>query len=164
MGIRNYLIEGVSGTGKTTVCDELLRRGHQAIHGDRVLAYQGDPDTGAALTGTGHQHHIWDLAKVRALAGDRQAPMTFFCGGSRNFHRFLDLFDKVFVLQVDPQTLRKRLAHRPKDVFGGMPRDRTFILHLHATQADVPKGGIAIDATAPPTRVVDAILAYCGDD
>lgn len=34
-GIRNYLIEGVSGTGKTSVCNELQRRGYQAIHGGR---------------------------------------------------------------------------------------------------------------------------------
>jgi predicted ATPase len=31
MGIRNYLIEGVSGTGKTSVCNELQRRGYHAI-------------------------------------------------------------------------------------------------------------------------------------
>lgn len=33
MGIKNYLIEGVSCTGKTSVCDELQRRGYQSIHG-----------------------------------------------------------------------------------------------------------------------------------
>jgi adenylate kinase len=27
MGIKNYLIEGVSGKGKTSVCKELQRRG-----------------------------------------------------------------------------------------------------------------------------------------
>jgi predicted ATPase len=27
MGVKNYLIEGVSGTGKTAVCKELQRRG-----------------------------------------------------------------------------------------------------------------------------------------
>ena len=37
MGRRNYLIEGLSGTGKTSVCDELQRRGYHAIHGDREL-------------------------------------------------------------------------------------------------------------------------------
>jgi predicted ATPase len=37
MGKRNYLIEGVSGGGKTAVCTELQRRGYQAIHGDREL-------------------------------------------------------------------------------------------------------------------------------
>ena len=46
MGRRNYLIEGVSGTGKTAVCTELERRGYQAIHGDRELVYRGDPETG----------------------------------------------------------------------------------------------------------------------
>ncbi len=30
MGVRNYLIEGVSGTGKTSVCDELRRRGYHS--------------------------------------------------------------------------------------------------------------------------------------
>ena len=46
MGRRNYLIEGVSGAGKTAVATELQRRGYQAIHGDRELAYRGDPETG----------------------------------------------------------------------------------------------------------------------
>jgi predicted ATPase len=31
MGIRNYLIEGLSATGKTSVCNELQRRGYHAI-------------------------------------------------------------------------------------------------------------------------------------
>lgn len=55
MGVANYLIEGVSGAGKTTVCDELHRRGYQAIHGDRELAYQGDPATGTP-TATADMH------------------------------------------------------------------------------------------------------------
>jgi hypothetical protein len=46
MGMRNYLIEGVSGTGKTSLCKELQRRGYYAINGDTELAYQGDPETG----------------------------------------------------------------------------------------------------------------------
>jgi len=41
MGRKNNLIEGLSGTGKTSVADELQRRGHHAIHGDRELAYRG---------------------------------------------------------------------------------------------------------------------------
>ncbi len=43
MGKRNYLIEGVSGTGKGSVCQELRRRGYAAVDGDNELAYQGDP-------------------------------------------------------------------------------------------------------------------------
>jgi broad-specificity NMP kinase len=67
VGVRNYLVEGVSGTGKTSVCRELNRRGYQAINGDRELAYQGDPETGEATDTAAHEHHIWDVARVRSL-------------------------------------------------------------------------------------------------
>jgi adenylate kinase family enzyme len=46
MGKRNYLIEGVSGTGKTSVAEELQRCGYHVLHGDRELKYRGDPKTG----------------------------------------------------------------------------------------------------------------------
>lgn len=49
MGVRNYLIEGGSGTGKTTVAEELERRGYHVVHGDRRFAYYGDPDTGESM-------------------------------------------------------------------------------------------------------------------
>ncbi len=158
MGIKNYLIEGVSGTGKTSVCDELLRRGYHAIHGDRALAYQGDPQTGEPLEGFAHEHHIWDVDKVRAFVADQSHAVSFFCGGSRNFDRFIDLFDGVFVLEVDLDTLNRRLAARPGDEWGGRASEREFIARLHATKEDIPKNAIIIDATAPVARVVDAIL------
>ena len=77
MGRRNYLIEGLSGTGKTSVCDELQRRGYHAIHGDRELAYQGDPETGEPRDGSAHEHHIWNVDEVRALVADGSKPVTF---------------------------------------------------------------------------------------
>jgi thymidylate kinase len=165
MGRRNFLIEGGSGTGKTSVCEELARRGFQTVHGDRELAYQGDPTTGEPVTGfTGtalHAHHIWHIDKVKAFIADHSEELTFFCGGSRNFTRFIDLFDGVFVLELDAETLIQRLNDRPENEWGGPGRraERDLILRLHRTRADIPRGGIAIDATAPLTNVVDTILA-----
>ncbi len=172
MGVRNYLIEGVSGTGKTAVAAELQRRGYHVIHGDRELAYRGDPETGEPLDGSAddkpipdmafaHKHHLWDVGKVKSLVADRSHPISFFCGGSRNFHRFIDLFDEVFVLSVDLETLNSRLASRPEDEFGGKPAERDVIMRLHAAQEDIPKNAVTIDATAPLVRVVDDILSKC---
>ncbi len=159
MGVRNFLIEGVSGTGKTAVCAELRRRGEQAINGDTDLAYQGDPSTGEPATGpSSHWHHIWRLDDVRALAADRSNRLTFFCGGSRNVTQVLDVFDGVFVLTIDATTLVERLGKRDVDEFGGRSEERELVLRLHASGEDTPAGGVAIDATAPLDHVVDEIL------
>jgi hypothetical protein len=169
MGRRNYLIEGVSGAGKTAVCTELQRRGYQAIYGDRELVYRGDPETGlptAPETGTPtatwmSEHQIWDVEKVQAFVANHEEAVTFFCGGSRNFAKFVDLFDGVFVLEVDLDTMNRRIDERvaldPTD-FGGKPEERELAVRLHQTKEDIPKNGIIIDATAPLARVVDEIL------
>lgn len=159
MGIRNYLVEGVSCTGKTSVCHELRRRGYAAVNGDRDLAYRGDPVTGEPTDVGAHEHHLWRVDRVRALVADQQEPVTYFCGGSRNFSTFIDLFDAVFVLQIDQETLSRRLDRRPGDEWGARPEERELILRLHRTQEDIPEG-IAIDATAPLAEVVGEILRH----
>jgi hypothetical protein len=158
VGIRNFLVEGVSCTGKTSVCNELRRRGYHAINGDIELSYQGDPETGQPTPGRTHQHHIWDVQGLRARIADQQEDVTFFCGGSRNFSKFIDLFDGVFVLEIDLDTLLRRLGQRPLDEWGATESERDLTLRLHRTKEDVPRSGISIDATAPLTHVVDEIV------
>lgn len=158
MGKKNYLIEGVSGTGKTSVCEELCRRGYVAIHGDRELRAQGRPTTFASPE-LRHAHNLWDVEKVRRLAANQDDDVTFFCGGSRNFTQFLDLFDEVFILEVDAVTLNERLDRRPDD-WGKNTSERELILRLHATKADIPGRGIVLDATQPLVSVVDDILSH----
>ncbi|AJT40502.1 AAA family ATPase [Psychromicrobium lacuslunae] len=164
MGVRNYLLEGVSGTGKTSVGRELERRGYQVVHGDRELAYQGDPFSGERREGvTGvavHEHHLWCVEKVRALVVDHSHSVTFFCGGSRNFPEFIDLFDGVFVLTVDRSTLMRRLDQRDETEWGGRGRweERELIERLHRTEVDLPAAGVRIDASLALSRVVDEIL------
>ena len=161
MGVRNYLIDGVSCAGKTMVCDELLRRGYHTIHGDRELAYFGDLETGEPLDdgASDNRSWIWDVEKVRALVADQSHPASFFCGGSRNFDRFLDLFDEVFVLEIDLDTLNRRLALRPEDEWGGSASEgESFARLQHTTKEGLPKNVITIDSTAPVSSVVDTIL------
>lgn len=169
MGVRNYLVSGVSGAGKTAVCTELQRRGYQAIHGDRELAYQGDPETGIPTAGPRHEysatfiseHHIWHVEKVRALVANQDESVTFFCGGSRNSAKFIDLFDGVFILEVDFDTMIRRIAERvavdPTD-WGGKPEEREITAREYHTREGIPKNGRHIDATAPLARVVDEII------
>ena len=165
MGERNFLIEGVSCTGKTLVCKELQRRGYHALNGDRELAYQGDPETGEPVEGiTGlavHEYHIWHVDKVKALVANYDEAITFFCGGSRNFAKFIDIFDDVFILEVDLDTLSRRLDERPEAEWGGERTERELIVRLHRTKEEIPKIGTVIDATVPIAHVVDEIVRHC---
>ena len=175
MGVRNFLIDGVSGAGKTAVCTELARRGYQAIHGDRELSYQGDPETGTPTTGPRHEqsaafiaeHHIWRVEKVQALVANRDAAVTFFCGGSRNSAKFIDLFDGVFILDVDFDTMNRRIAERvavdPTD-WGGQPAEREITARIYRTKEGLPTTGTIIDATAPLAHVVDEIVRLSNAD
>jgi thymidylate kinase len=173
MGIHNILIEGLSGSGKTSVAEELQRRGFQVVHGDRELAYKGDPGTGEPVSepvgdlmseiAFRHRHHIWDVKKLSALVADKSRPITFFCGGARNSGAFIDLFDRTIVLEVDRATLMRRLALRDPSEFGGRPEERAFIAMLHETREDLPTNATAVDASAPLAQVVETILALCSE-
>lgn len=161
MGIRNYLIDGGSGTGKTTVCDELQRRGFQAIHGDREL--RDKPELGEGRATERHLPPRWDVAKVKALLASRDEAVTLLCGGCRNSSEFVDLLDGVFVLEVgDLATVMQRIDERvlvdPSD-WGGRQEERDVITRLHHTKEGVAEGR-AIDATGSLQSVVDEILRH----
>ena len=163
MGVKNYLIDGVSCAGKTSVCRELQRRGWHVVHGDRELAYWGDLETGEPLaSGADTQRAwLWDVAKVGALAGDQSHAATFFCGGCRNADRFIGLFDAVFVLEIDRETLDRRLAARPQTAWGGTAEEgEAFPRRQHATREGLPTHAIIVDATASLASVVAAILDH----
>ena len=163
MGVKNYLIDGVSCAGKSTVCRELQRRGYHVVHGDRELAYWGDLETGEPVDEIADVQRawLWDVAKVRDLAADRSHAATFFCGGCRNADGFIGLFDEVFVLEIDRETLDRRLAARPETAWGGTAEEgEAFARRQHATREGLPAHAIAIDATAPIASVVDSILEH----
>jgi thymidylate kinase len=175
VGKRNYLIEGVSGSGKTSVAEELQRRGYHVIHGDRELKYRGDPKTGEPVQEPLHasawdkavwqqEHLLWDIDKVKSVIADHSTAISFFCGGSRNFSTFIDVLDGVFVLEVDDldilyRRLDERVARDPTD-WGGRPEEKELVARLHRTKEDIPSSGIVIDATRPLVSVVDEILRH----
>ena len=175
MGKRNFLVDGVSCSGKTAVATELERRGYHVVHGDRQLKYRGDRVTGAPVEQPADfdddrqraqwisEHLCWPLETIQEIVADDEQPVTFLCGGSRNSHMFVHLLDAVFVLDIDRDTLVQRLDARPEDDWGGRRRraERDLVLRLHTTKEDLLEGSL-IDATRPLGVVVDDILQRIG--
>jgi broad-specificity NMP kinase len=159
MAKRNYLVEGLSGTGKSSVYEQLIRRGYRAISTDRAWAYHADPHTGGPGGSVGHDTWMWDQQKaVREL--ERPEPERLFvCGSSRNRDDFLPYFTKVFNLRIDDHTMRRRLRARTDDDWPLGHEGVELMLELNRSDQG-PAGSIGIDATQPLDQVVDDLLRF----
>jgi len=119
--MKRYLIVGPSGSGKTSVGQELKRRGFRVIDTGREWAYLGDRKTGQPHPARPLPSYSPELFEQNAWLWDRRLVesslqssehIIFCCGGADNEAEFFDLFDKVFVLNVDWDTLKSRLSAR----------------------------------------------------
>jgi hypothetical protein len=87
-------VEGLSGTGKSSIYEELIRRGYKAISTDRSSPYHSDPDTGLPGGPIRHDTLMWDQQK--AVSESPELEVLDVCGSSRNRDRFLPYFTKTF--------------------------------------------------------------------
>lgn len=166
-------VTGISGSGKSQVREELLRRGFEA-HGtdeDGVAAYfnnetgeienenASDPDF---RTPEWRSKHTWKAQreKVEELTTRAKDKPIFLCGVVANDNEVWDLFGKVFALVIDEDTLKHRITHRTENNFGQNPHEFAMISEWQKTAEDDYRkfGATIIDATRPLEQVVDEII------
>src|SRR5437879_12101138 len=107
MAKRNYLVEGLSGAGKSSVYEELIRRGYKAISTDRAWAYHADPDTGLPSGPIHHANFVWDRQKALSELESREPELLFASGSSRNRDRFLPYSTKIVNPRIADDTIRR---------------------------------------------------------
>jgi dephospho-CoA kinase len=164
-------ITGISGAGKSAVCEELCRRGYDAHDSDRegnavwVHRSTGDVTANAEAadrSGDWLEEHEWRLvrSKVEALALRGKDQLVFLCGAVANENEVWDLFSRVIYLTIDEETLRRRLASRDSNDFGKAPNELEAILGWHRDhEASYRRfGALVIDATLPLRDVVDQVI------
>ena len=157
MAKRNYLVEGLSGAGKSSVYEEMIRRGYKAISTDRAWKYRADPDTGLPGGAIHHDNSMWNRQKAVSELESPEPEVLFVCGSSRNRDRFLPYFTKIFNLRIDDDTMRRRLQERTNNEFGKQPEELELMLRLNRSD-EKPAGAIDVDATRPLDQVVDELL------
>ena len=157
MARRNYLVEGLSGAGKSSVYEELIRRGYNAISTDRAWAFHADPDTGLPGGPVHHNSWMWDQERAVGELECSEPEVLFVCGSSRNRDRFLPYFTKIFNLRIDDDTMRHRLEARTDDDWRLGQEAVELMLELNRS-GERPAGAIDIDASKPLDEVVDELL------
>ena len=161
MARRNYLVEGLSGTGKSAVYEELVRRGYPAVTTDRAWSFSAHPDTGLPGGPVRHDTWMWDRRKAVTELETPEPDVLFVCGSSRNRDDFLPYFTKVFNLRIDEDTMRRRLEARTDDDWPLGEAGVELMLELNRSD-EGPAGSIDVDATRPLDEVVDELLRLSG--
>lgn len=165
-------ITGNSGSGKSSVRKELLRRGYEAYDtdDDDITAWRHKttdklvvrPVAEHDRTKEWYDEHDWKMSrqKVEELAAKAKDKPIFLCGSPSNADEMLDLYDKIICLTLDKETLKNRIASRTDHDFGKAPDELNNILGWHDSFQDRYKdmGAVMIDAAQPIEDVVDSIL------
>ena len=157
MARRNYLIEGLSGTGKSSVYEELIRRGYAAVSTDREWSFHAHPATGLPGGPAVHETWMWDRDRALRQLESPTPDVLFVCGSSRNRDDFLPHFVMVFNLRIDDDTMRRRLEARTEDDWPLGSDGVALMLELNR-RGEKPAGAIDVDATQPLVAVVDELL------
>jgi shikimate kinase len=137
------LVTGMSGAGKTTVLDELRRRGHMTVDTD----YDGWelPD------GT------WDEQRMHQLLASK--PDVVVSGTVANQGLFYDHFEHVVLLSAPLHVLLERVSMRRNNSYGRTPDQRAEITRYVETVEPLLRRGatLELDGRRPATDLADVI-------
>jgi AAA domain len=166
-----FLVTGESGSGKSSVAAELRRRGFVAYDTDAMPDVTGFDyaETGLPVpSGTGEISHPIDLTRLawnwrvdRLQELLASADDVFICAITSNTVSLRHLFDLVYVLTLDGETLMERIRTRTDNDFGKHPREAAAVLRHNAVIGDEwrKRGAVLVNSARPVRDVLDEILA-----
>ena len=172
-------VTGISGTGKSAVCDALRERGYRSYDADRdgfkswysrsTDKLSTDQRSWADATSEWRGRY-WlkiDPEKVEVLAASAGiAEPVFLCGTAAGEDAVWHFFDRVIQLSIGEETLRRRIASRSDNDFGKDPSDLVDILGWHESSDERMEsfGAVLVDAEQALESVVDEVLRIALDE
>jgi shikimate kinase len=137
------LLTGMSGSGKSTVLDELRRRGH--------LAIDTDHDGWQLADGT------WDAPRMTTLLAEHRDLIV--SGTVENQGDFYDRFDHVVLLSAPIEVLLDRVSSRRTNPYGSTPEQREEIRRYTDHVEPLLRRGasLELDGRSPVTALAEQL-------
>jgi len=167
------LITGISTSGKSTIAQELKKRGYEAYDTEHngISAWY-NKKTGKRVAEFGEMpertegwlnQHDWriSLEWVAETSEKAQDKPIFLCGGGANEPEVRALCDKVIWLKTDETIIRKRVNNQRDHDYGTRPHELAAAIDGNRRkEAEYREASaIMVDATQPIGQVVKEILA-----
>jgi len=151
--VKRVLLTGMSGTGKSSVIEELAARGLKAVDTDDGWC-EPLPD--------GRQR--WREDAIERLLATEDADVLFVAGCEENQARFRPQFDVVILLSAPAEILAERLASRTGNPYGKKPGELGRVFDdLRAVEPILRQAAdYEITTTMPLSDVVTAVLRLAG--
>lgn len=165
-------ITGIPGTGKSALVKELKKRGIFAFDIDEVegLCSWVNKETGGKVfdytpTRAWLAAHEWvcDSEKLKEFLA-KGGELVVSAGVAGNQNTYLDLFDKVFLLQSPKDVLMQRLKTRHissgENSFGKFEEERDYVLsNFQQFEQDlVSRGALLVDSNKDISEVATTVL------
>ena len=163
--MKRVLLTGMSGTGKSTVIEELAARGYKAVDTDygglsELVNVPGDQPTGLDPG----KDWVWREDRIQNLLSTDDADVLFLSGTSPNQGKFYPQFDHIVLLTAPAYVIVERLAARTNNPYGKRPEEVARVLGLLQTIEPMLRRGAGhvVDTSVPLTQVVAKVLRLVG--
>jgi hypothetical protein len=150
------LVTGMSGTGKSTVLEELSRRGHQTV--------DTDSDTWSESVASDDQGRssdwVWREDCIGRLLDSHRDGLLYVAGCKSNQGRFYDRFDAVVLLSAPTEMILERIRIRDTNSYGKSASERRMILDDLETVEPLLRATstVELDTCRPLAEVADDLV------
>ncbi len=141
----------MSGTGKSSVLNELERLGFDVVDTD---------EPGWTEWSEREDGYVWREDRITQLLDRHDGPCLYVSGTVSNQGRFYPRFDAVVLLSAPADVLLRRIDTRTTNPYGKTPEQRELILQ-HLTEVEPLLRRTCtheIDATQPLGDVVEQLV------